>query len=247
MKKIYFASDFHLGIPNHADSLLREKKVVAWLESVRHDAEMIYIVGDLFDYWFEYKSVVPKYYTRFLGKLAELTDSGICIEVFSGNHDVWFFDYFKTEFGITVHHAPIERTYSGKTFYIAHGDGLGPDDKGYKFIKKIFRNKICQWLFRQLHPDVGSRLAKFFSHSSRNANYAADRVFLGEDKEWLVLHSKEQLKQKHIDFFIYGHRHLPMQLELDNGSVFTNLGDWITHFTYAVFDGEKLELKTFNS
>ncbi|MSQ78705.1 MAG: UDP-2,3-diacylglucosamine diphosphatase [Flavobacteriaceae bacterium] len=235
-------------MPNHADSLLREKRIVAWLESVRHDAEIIYLVGDLFDYWFEYKSVVPKYYTRFLGKLAELTDAGICIEVFSGNHDVWLFDYFKTEFGIIVHHSPIERNFGDKNFYIAHGDGLGPDDKGYKFIKKIFRNSVCQWLFRQLHPDVGSRLAKFFSHSSRSdSKRDGDHLFLGEDKEWLIFHSKELLKYKQVDFFIYGHRHLPMQLEIGDSSIFTNLGDWITHFTYAVFDGKKLELKTFNS
>lgn len=245
LKKIYFASDFHLGMPGHAESLQREKKIVAWLEHIKNDAEKIYLVGDLFDYWFEYKTVVPAGYTRFMGKLAELTDDGISIEIFSGNHDVWYRNYFGKEFNIAVHHAPIVRTHGGHTFYIAHGDGLGPGDFGYKFIKRIFRNPVCQWLYRQLHPDMATRIASYFSYSSRRVNSANDAGFLGEDKEWLVQHSNHILAGQPVNFFVYGHRHFPIQLQLAGGSLFTNLGDWIYHFTYAEFDGEQLTLKKF--
>ncbi len=244
---IFFASDFHLGIPNYTKSLEREKMLVNWLQSIQNKATQLFLVGDLFDYWFEYKSVVPKGYIRLLGKLAEMSDAGIKIHIFSGNHDVWMFDYFEKELNAVVHHQPLEITLLEKKFYIAHGDGLGPDDHGYKFVKKIFRNKACQWLYRQLHPDLSFRLATFFSKTSRNKNYENDRDFLGEEKEWLIIHSKEELKKKPIDFFIYGHRHLPMEIDLANGSKCINLGDWISHFTYAQFDGHELLLKKITS
>lgn len=244
-KKIYFASDFHLGVPDYERSLVREKKLVAWLESIKHNAAEIFLVGDLFDFWFEYKTAIPKYYTRLLGKLAELRDMGIPITFFTGNHDMWMFGYFEKELGIPVIRQPIERELLGKRFYIAHGDGLGPGDHGYKFIKKIFASKLCQWAFRWLHPDIGIGVANFFSRRSRLATGDADYTFLGEDKEWLVIYSREILQQRHYDYFIYGHRHLPMDIELQPGSRYINLGDWIKHFTYAVFDGEKMELKEF--
>lgn len=239
---IFFASDFHLGIPDHSSSLEREKLLVKWLDSIEHQASHLFLVGDLFDYWFEYKSVVPKGYVRLLGKLAQMSDDGVKLYIFSGNHDVWMFDYFKQELGAEVIHHPLEITFADKKFYIAHGDGLGPDDHGYKFIKKLFRNRICQWMYRQIHPDFASKVAVFFSGASRKKNYENDRKFLGEEKEWLVIHSKDLLTKKHFDYFIYGHRHLPMDIKIGNSQCI-NLGDWIIHFTYAVFDGKTLVLK----
>lgn len=244
-KKIYFASDFHLGVPDYDSSLVREKRLVAWLDGIKADAQEIYLVGDLFDFWFEYKTVIPKYYTRLLGKLAELRDMGIPITFFTGNHDMWMFGYFEKELGIPVIREPIDREINGVKFHIGHGDGLGPGDRGYKFIKKVFASRLCQWLFRWMHPDIGIGIANYFSGTSRKKTGDSDAKFLGEDNEWLVIYSREKLQTTHYDYFIYGHRHLPMDIELQPGSRYINLGDWIKHFTYAVFDGEKVELKTF--
>lgn len=244
-KKIYFASDFHLGVPNYNDSLAREKRLVAWLDSIKHDAAEIYLVGDLFDFWFEYKTVIPKYFTRLLGKLAELRDNNIPITFFTGNHDMWMFGYFEEELGIPVIRQPIDREINGKKFHIAHGDGLGPGDNGYKFIKKVFASKLCQWLFKWVHPDIGIGVANYFSGTSRKKTGDSDAKFLGEENEWLVIYSREKLQEQHRDFFIYGHRHLPMEIMLNENSKYINLGDWINHFTYAVFDGENVELKKF--
>ncbi len=242
-KKIYFLSDFHLGAPDYAQSLVREKKIVAFLQQIRSDAALIIIAGDIFDFWFEYKTVVPKYFVRLLGKLAEITDSGIPVMLFAGNHDMWMRDYFEKEMHIPVYFEPKEFQWNGQQFYIGHGDGLGPGDHGYKMLKKIFRNPLCQWLFGVLHPDWGIALANFFSRKSRAKTGAADAIFLGEDKEWLVIFCKEILKQKEVDYFIFGHRHLPMDIQLNEQSRYINLGDWIKHFTYAVFDGQQLSLQ----
>jgi UDP-2,3-diacylglucosamine hydrolase len=244
-KKIYFASDFHLGIPDHTQSLQREKRIVRWLDEIKADAAEIYLVGDLFDFWFEYRTVVPKGFVRLLGKLAELSDSGIKIYAFHGNHDMWMFGYFEEELNIPVYKAPVEREWNGKKFYIGHGDGLGPGDHGYKFIRKLFRNRVCQWLFGFLHPTAGMAVSNYFSHSSRSANSGKDNIFLGEEKEWLLLYAREMEMKKHFDFYIFGHRHLPLDLAVNNSSRYINLGDWIRYNTYAVFNGETLELKTF--
>ncbi len=241
-KKIYFASDFHLGVPTYEKSLEREHRIVRWLDSIRNDAEELYLLGDVFDFWFEYKTVVPRGYVRLLGKLAELSDSGIKIHYFTGNHDMWTFDYLEKELNVTIYRAPIERVYNSKTFYIGHGDGLGPGDHGYKFIKKIFASKICQWLFARLHPNFGIGIANYFSKKSRIATGTTDENFLGEEKEWLVIYSKEILAKKHFDYLIFGHRHLPLDIKI-NDSRYINLGDWIQYFTYGVFDGENFELK----
>ncbi len=242
-KKIYFLSDFHLGAPGYIQSLEREKMIVAFLQQIRTDAALIVIAGDIFDFWFEYKTVVPKYFVRLLGKLAELTDNGIPIMLFAGNHDMWMRDYFEKEIHIPVYFQPKEFQWNDKQFYIGHGDGLGPGDHGYKILKKIFRNPICQWLFGAIHPDWGIALANFFSRKSRAKTGATDAIFLGEDKEWLVIYCKEKLKQKKIDYFVFGHRHLPMDIKLNEYSHYINLGDWINHFTYAVFDGHQLSLQ----
>lgn len=244
-KKIYFASDFHLGVPDHNTSSEREKRVVRWLDSIEHDAAEIFLVGDIFDFWFEYKHAVPKGFVRLQGKIAALTDKGIPVHFFTGNHDMWMFGYFPKELGVTIHYAPIERSWNEKLFYIGHGDGLGPGDKSYKFIKKVFAAGWAKWLFARLHPDFGIGLANFFSRKSRAATGDTDAKFLGEQNEWLFLYSQELLKQKYYDYFIFGHRHLPLDLDLGNGSRYVNLGEWLNYNTYAVFDGDKLTLETY--
>lgn len=242
-KNIYFLSDFHLGAPDRTASLIREKKVVAFLDKIKNDADEIFILGDVFDFWFEYKNVVPKGYVRILGKLAQLTDSGIPVHLFIGNHDMWMKDYFQTELNIPVYFEPKEFERNGKKFLIGHGDGLGPGDKGYKFLKKVFRNKICQTLFGALHPSWGIGLANYFSRKSRAKTGSTDSRWLGDENEWLVIFCKEYLQQQHIDFFIFGHRHFPANVPLNNKSRYLNLGDWINYFTYAFFNGEEMFLK----
>ena len=251
-KKIYFLSDFHLGAPDATRSLLREKKIIAFLDGIKSEAAVIFIVGDLFDFWYEYRQVVPKGYVRILGKLAEMTDAGIAIHFFVGNHDMWMKDYFKKELNIPVYFAPTLFTFSGKTFLIGHGDGLGPGDHGYKFIKNIFRNKFCHWLFGILPPNVGMSIAHYFSKKSREQTGQTDEVFLGEDKEWLILYCRSILRHTHYDYFIFGHRHLPIDFKLNDPdsareSRYINLGDWIKYFSYAIFDENGLSLKYYKN
>lgn len=245
-KKIYFISDFHLGVPNDKDSRKREDKIVAWLNSISKDAQILYLMGDVFDYWFEYKEVVPRGYVRLLGKLAELSDAGVELHYFTGNHDMWVFDYLPKEIGLQIHRAPIQKEYNGKKFFLGHGDGLGPGDFGYKFIKKVFANKLAQWLFARVHPNTGIGLMKFFSRRSRIATGTSDDVYLGDDKEWLMIFSREVLQKEHYDYFIFGHRHMPLDKQLSDKSRYINLGEWINHFTYAEYDGAELSLKKFN-
>ena len=243
--KIYFISDFHLGIPDYEKSLEREKKIVRWLEMVRNDAAEIYILGDIFDFWFEYKHAVPKGFVRLQGKLAELADEGIRLHYFTGNHDMWVFDYLPKEIGMTLYRKPIQKEISGKKFYIGHGDALGPGDHGYKFVKKIFTSKICQWLFAWIHPNCGIALAQFWSRRSRIATGNYDEKYTGDANEFLVVFAKEILKKENFDFFIFGHRHLVIDMKVGEKSRYLNLGDWIRYFTYAEFDGENLGLKKF--
>lgn len=241
-KKVYFLSDFHLGAPDYDSSLVREKKIVHFLERIGQDAHTIFILGDLFDFWYEYKKVVPKGYVRILGKLAALTDAGIPIHFFVGNHDMWMRGYFEKELNIPVYFKPKEFQFNAKKFLLGHGDGLGPGDHRYKFIKKIFRNKISQKIFGMLHPSWGMALAGYFSRKSRAATGSSDEQFLGEDREWLIAYCREVLKEKHIDYFVFGHRHLPMEFPLNEESTYFNLGDWIKYFSYAVFDGNGMQL-----
>ncbi len=243
-KKIYFLSDFHLGAPDYATSLIREKRVVEFLEEVRHDAAIIFIVGDIFDFWYEYRTVVPKGYVRLLGKLAELTDAGISIQFFVGNHDMWMKDYFQHDLNIPVFFEPKTYQFGEVKMLIGHGDGLGPGDHGYKFLKKIFRNPVCQWLFGILPPVVGISLAGFSSRKSRAVTGDNDGIFLGEEKEWLIQYCKETLATQHFDYLIFGHRHLPIDFQLGKSSRYINLGDWIRYYTYAVFDGQQMTLQS---
>ncbi|MCP1996769.1 UDP-2,3-diacylglucosamine hydrolase [Flavobacterium sp. HSC-61S13] len=236
-KKIFFASDQHFGAPTSEKSLPREKKFLRWLNDKESEMGALFILGDLFDFWFEYKTVVPKGFVRILGKLAQLRDSGIPIYFFVGNHDLWMDDYFITELGIPVFHQPQVFDINGKTFFIGHGDGLGPGDYGYKRMKKVFTNPFSKWLFRWLHPDIGVRLGQYLSVKNKLISGAEDVTFLGEENEWLVLYSKRKLQEAHYDYFIFGHRHLPMDIEVGKNSRYINLGDWINYFTYGMYDG----------
>ena len=246
-KKVYFLSDFHLGAPNEVESRKREDRLVRFLQDARKDAGVIFIVGDIFDFWFEYKTVVPKGFVRILGTLAQIADEGIELHIFTGNHDLWMQDYLSKELNATLYFEPQQFTIENKQFLIGHGDGLGPGDNGYKRLKKIFTNPICQWLFRWLHPDAGIQLANYFSRKSRAKTGNADELFLGEDKEWLILYTKEQAKTRAIDFFIFGHRHYAMDFKINEKSRYINLGDWIRLNTYAVFDGNELQLLTWEA
>lgn len=244
--KIYFVSDLHLGIPDAASSREREKHFVRWLNYVKQDAHAIFILGDLFDFWFEYKQVVPRGYVRVLGALAAISDAGVPIYFFTGNHDQWMKNYFQTELGIPVFHRAEKTIIGSKQFLIGHGDGLGPGDHGYKFLKKLFRGKLSRWLFERLHPNLGIWLGKKWSKDNRIISGEDQSEFLGEKKEWLIQYAKEYLKVEHIDYFIFGHRHIVLEYPLGNNSVYINLGDWIKYNSYAVFDGINLELKYFN-
>lgn len=240
---IYFASDFHLGIPNLKESHDRERRIVKWMGEIKGDCEALYLMGDLFDFWFEYNTVAPKGYVRLLGKIAEYTDAGIPVHLFIGNHDMWMFGYLEEELGVEIHRTNQIKEFNGKTFFLGHGDGIGPGDYGYKFIKAIFANKICQWFFARIHPNLAFALANFWSGQSRVDTRKL--TFLGEENEHQIIFAKEQLQKNHFDYFIFGHRHVPNDIALSDTSRYINLGDWIINNTYAVFDGEKLELKKY--
>ena len=245
-KKIYFASDNHLGAPSDKESRFRERKFILWLDSIKEDAEIIFLLGDLFDFWFEYKHSVPKGFTRTLGKLAELSDTGIKIYFIVGNHDYWMNDYFEKELGIKVFKNPEVFVFNSKSFFIGHGDGLGPGDKGYKRMKFILSNPFFIWIFKLIHPDIGISLGKYFSQKNKLISGEKDLSFKGEENEWLIGYCKRKLDKEHIDYFIFGHRHLPITHSLKNKSKYINLGDWISHYTFGVFDCKNFNLITFN-
>lgn len=245
-KKVYFASDQHFGAPTHKASLPREKKFVAWLDDIKKDAEAIFILGDLFDFWFEYKTVVPKGFVRVLGKLAEIRDGGTPIYFFVGNHDLWMHDYFETELNIPVFHAPQEFLINQKKFLIGHGDGLGPGDKGYKRMKKVFTFPLFKWMFQWLHPDLGVRLGQYMSVKNKLISGDEDATYLGDENEWLVQYCKRKLTEKDYNYFVFGHRHLPLEIKLDQNATYINLGDWIQYFTFGSFNGTDFNLTKFN-
>ena len=241
-KKVYFVSDSHFGVPDHERSLVREQLFIRWLDEVKKDAHEIYIMGDLFEFWFEYKTVIQKGYVRLLGKLAEITDAGIPVYFFRGNHDVWAFNYLKEELGFQIYADTLVKQIFGKTFYLGHGDGLGKGDKGYKFLKKIFRNRFNQWIFRWLHPDIGTALGLFWSNQSRVANINAGLVDINKiGIERIAGYCRKVLKTRpEIDYFIFGHVHQPEVVELNAHAKYFSIGDWIQHFSYLEFDGDKL-------
>ena len=242
MRKTYFISDLHLGSPSHEDSLVREKAFVNWLDAAAKDADAIYLVGDIFDFWFEYQRAVPRGFVRCLGKIAEISDSGIPIYWFTGNHDMWIFDYLPKECGITLIRKPISIDLHQRKVMIGHGDGLGPGDHAYKFMKAFFDSKICQWLFARFHPNFGIWLASSMSGYSRGKAVEKDKIFHG-DQEWLFQHCQSEELKKHHDLYIFGHRHFPGEMKINESSSYWNLGDWLHHFTYGVMDDNGFELK----
>lgn len=243
--KIYFASDFHLGNSSPLANQEKEKLILRWLNHISKDAEEIYLLGDIFDFWFEYKNVVPKGFVRFLGALAHLVDLGIRIHFFSGNHDLWIRDYFQDEIGLVVHKEKQIVSIKGKTFMIGHGDGLDSKDKKYKFINTIFKNKLCISAFASLHPRWAIALGESWSKSSRNSHSEEDKNDLGE-KEPIYQFCIKTLEKQNIDYFVFGHRHLACDKDLKDNVRYINLGYWDTFGYYAEWDGENLELKKFD-
>ncbi len=244
-KRIYFCSDNHLGSPNKNLSLEREKIFITWLDQIKTDAQAIFFLGDLFDFWFEYKKVVPKGFTRLFGKLAELSDSGIDLFFFVGNHDCWIGNYFEDELGINVFYKKVDLNLDNYNILIGHGDGLGPGDNKYKFLKLLFRNPILKKLFSFIHPDIGISVGNFLSQKNKILS-GNEKIFESEEKEMLFSYCKDVLKTKYYHFFIFGHRHIPLELNLGNNSKYFNTGDWITHFSYLVYDGNSFNLNYFN-
>lgn len=244
-KKLYFASDFHLGAPNETESKIREKRIIRWLDSISNDAAAIFLVGDIFDFWFEYGEVIPKGFIPFISKISQIREQGVPILFFTGNHDLWMKDYFTRELGIPVYHHPIVLSVEGKKILVGHGDGLGPGDNSYKFLKTVFTNPFANWLFRWLHPDLGVKLAKAWSSRSRITNMGKnENRFLNED-EWLWQYCKDLESRFHHDFYIFGHRHLPLELPVGEKSTYFNLGEWVSQNTYLEFDAAGGKLMTF--
>lgn len=245
-KKAYFISDVHLGQPALTNNKERELALVSWLGEIKKDASHLFLMGDIFDFWFEYKTVVPRGFTRTLGKIAELSDSGVEVHFFTGNHDVWVFDYLPNELGLILHRDEYKVKLGEKSFFLAHGDGLDATDKGYLFLKKIFTNKTLQWMFARLHPNFSLSLGHRWSKSSRLAKGFHGEGFKGTDNEGLYIFAQSYLEKEKFDFFVFGHRHVMIDLPIGENSRFINLGDWITHFSYGVFDGTEFKLKQYN-
>ena len=248
-KKIYFITDLHLGVPTLEDSHERELKLVRFLDSIKDKTETLFLMGDLFDFWFEYKTVVPRGYTRLLGRLAQFVDDGIPVHLFAGNHDLWTFDYLQKEIGIQVHREPMIMTLKDKKFFLVHGDGRGPGDRGYKFLKRVFEGKLNQFLFRWIHPDAGIGLALRWSHNRRVKKLkkeAEGNYYSVIEETRLYKYAQQCIKENpEIDYFVFGHQHKPMQYKVDN-AVVTVVGNWIRDFTYAVFDGKEIQLTVYN-
>lgn len=244
-KKIFFASDFHLGVPNAEESRAREKRIIQWLDSIKDEAHSIYLLGDIFDFWFEYKHAIPKGFIRLQGKLAELRDAGIPIIFFTGNHDMWMFDYFPSELDIPIYREPLLLQVGNQKLLIGHGDGLGPGDTTYKILKKFFNSSICQWLFARIHPNLGIGIANMWSRKSRISNMKRGEEFVTKEQEYLWVYCTELEKNTHHDYYIFGHRHLPLDLQIGEHGRYINLGEWVNFNTYAVYDGQHVVLKTF--
>ena len=242
--KIYFASDFHLGSPNLEESHKRENLIIKWLTEIEKDAKAIYLVGDIFDFWFEYKTVVPKGFVRLLAKIANITDNGTPVHLFVGNHDLWMKNYLTTEIGVTIHHRNIIIEEGNKKLFIGHGDGLGDGDYFYKLLRKFFTSKVCQWGFARLHPNFALTLAHAWSRSSRKSGEEAN--FISNEKEILFGYCQKQQKLNPVDYYVFGHRHLPLELKLDDKAKYVNTGDWLQHNTYAVLESGNLNLKVYN-
>ncbi len=242
---VYFISDCHFGIPNKIESDQRERRVVAFLESIKQNATHLFLLGDIFDFWFEYKDVVPKNNIRFIGKLAELADKGVHIYYILGNHDMWNFGYLQKEIGLTQLRGNHKFIINDKKIYIGHGDALDPKDYGYFLIKWIYSRKINQRLFAALHPSWAFAIARTVSLKSRKAHMLEDRYFQGEENEPIITYCKKILLTEHYDYFLFGHRHFMLEYQLNKTARYINVGDWITHYSYVIMENEKCELKQF--
>jgi UDP-2,3-diacylglucosamine hydrolase len=243
MGSVYFVSDLHLGAPNASASRKRERAFLRWIDAHRSDMDQLFVVGDLFDFWFEYKRAVPRGFVRTLGKLATLADEGVEIHFFTGNHDLWVDDYLEKEIGCKVYTEPKVFELQNKKLLVGHGDGLGPGDHGYKFLKKVFTNSFLKWCFARIHPNMGIGIANYFSKSSRAKTGEKDKDFKGIDGEWLYIYAREyQQTQEKVDYFVFGHRHLPLDVEIPEGGKYINLGDWIQYFTYGKLENAELSL-----
>jgi UDP-2,3-diacylglucosamine hydrolase len=245
-KKVYFVSDVHLGAPALKNNKERELAFVKWLDEIRSDASHLFLMGDIFDFWFEYKTVVPRGFTRTLGKIAEIADSGVEVHFFTGNHDVWVFDYLPGELGMTLHRHEFKTELYGKKFFLAHGDGLDLSDKGYILLKKLFNSKTLQWMFTRLHPNLAISLGYNWSKHSRITKGISGEEFKGTTNEGMYIFAESVLQEEIFDYFIFGHRHVLIDSPIGENSRYINLGDWIHHFSYGVFDGITFELKQYN-
>lgn len=246
-QKVYFASDFHLGIPNKEESLARERKIIRWLDTIKADAAHIFLVGDIFDFWYEYRKVIPKGFIRFQGKIAELVDEGIPITFFSGNHDIWMFDYFTEELGIPVFRRTQEVVINDLKLQVGHGDGLGPGDHTYKFLQKVFESKLLQWMFSRVHPNLALWIGHTWSQARKKKLSFKAHPFVAKEKEYIWHYCREAETKAHHDYYVFGHRHIPMDLEVTENSRYVNLGEWLWSFTYGKCDGNKLELLAFEN
>ena len=247
MKNVYFLSDAHLGSLAIDHSRMHERRLVRFLDSIKHKAAAVYLLGDMFDFWYEYKYVVPRGYTRFLGKLSELTDLGVEVHYFTGNHDIWAYDYLEKECGVILHTRPLTTEIYGKIFLLAHGDGLGDPDPKFKLLRALFHSRICQRMFSPIHPRWSMWLGLTWAkHSRMKRNNNEEPPYMGENREHLVLYTKEYIKtHPNVDYFIYGHRHVEIDLQLSKKVRMMVLGDWITQFSYVVWDGEHLFMSEY--
>ncbi len=243
-KKLYFASDFHLGTPNLTQSRARELKIIRWLNAIENDAQAIFLLGDIFDFWYEYRKVIPKGFARFQGKIAALTDSGIPVIFFGGNHDMWMKDYFSEELGVQIFHEPVALAIGQTKLYIGHGDGLGPGDGQYKLLKKLFKNKMARWAFSRLHPNFSLSLGQAWSKKSRINGVGYENKSFGKD-EFLFQFCQQVEKTQHFDYYIFGHRHLHLDMPVGTNSRYINLGEWVNHSRYAMLEQDKLTLIDF--
>ena len=247
MKNVYFISDAHLGSWAIDHKRMQERRLVRFLDDIKDKAQAVYMLGDMFDYWYEYKYVVPKGYTRFLGKVSELTDRGVEVHYFIGNHDIWMFGYLERECGVILHKEPMTVEIMGKEFFLAHGDGLGDPDRMFRFLRKIFHSRVCQFLFSLLPTRWSMHLGLSWAKKSmEDHRLAGVDKYLGEDKEYQVIYAKEYLKSHpDINYFIFGHRHIELDLMLTRTCRLLIIGDWISQYTYAVFDGKQLTMSNY--
>lgn len=240
-KKYYFFSDVHLGFGSREVEKIKEKRLLKFLDKISIDAEKIYIVGDLFDCWIEYRKAVPKGYYRTLSKLNEITESGTEINFISGNHDFWTNTYLRDDVGLILHDK-METIIEGRKFYIIHGDGLSGNDIGYRLLKMVLRNRVNQFLYSCIHPDIGLTIAQSSSRKSRF--HSADN---SRGSKGMLDFAKNKIHEG-FDFVVMGHYHKPQSTEINiNGrsGYYITLGDWIENYTYGEFSSGEFRIRKY--